>query len=86
MEKNGEIKQKGHLYQMGHNPFRSFYAGIPCTQAVTLKGYGCGSALILMQIWIQHFHFGRKIHKIVCDSFQSFVNPKKIKQYGKRKS
>jgi hypothetical protein len=29
MEKNGEIKQKGHLYQMGHNPFRSFYAGIP---------------------------------------------------------
>jgi hypothetical protein len=28
MEKNGEIKQKGHLYQMGHNPFRSFYAGI----------------------------------------------------------
>jgi hypothetical protein len=31
MEKNGEIKQKGHLYQMGHNPFRSFYAGIVST-------------------------------------------------------
>jgi hypothetical protein len=31
MEKNGEIKQKGHLYQMGHNPFRSFYAGISRT-------------------------------------------------------
>jgi hypothetical protein len=28
MGKNGEMKQKGNLYQMGHNPFRSFYAGI----------------------------------------------------------
>jgi hypothetical protein len=34
MEKNGEIKQKGHFYQMGHNPFRSFYAGIASTMII----------------------------------------------------
>jgi hypothetical protein len=38
MEKNGEIKQKGHLYQMGHNPFRSFYAGIPIGASIDWSG------------------------------------------------
>jgi hypothetical protein len=37
MEKNGEIKQKGHLYQMGHNPFRSFYAGIKESAELTQR-------------------------------------------------
>jgi hypothetical protein len=35
MVKNGEKIQRGHLYQKGHNPFRSFYAGIETDSAYT---------------------------------------------------
>jgi hypothetical protein len=51
MEKNGEIKQKGHLYQMGHNPFRSFYAGID--KAFIIKTNFLLFA-ILLSSWLQN--------------------------------